>query len=113
MLVAMSFRGHKPAGDWLYPLISSLAMFIFAAVAVYLLTSAWRERTKDVTAETPVSSPSSPSALEILDRRLAAGEITIEEYEKLIEVLSRRHAVPAGGGGAATAAANGAATVAH
>lgn|GEM_PF-2815225 len=113
MLVAMILRPHKPAGDWLYPLISALAVFILAAAAVYLLTSAWRERTKDVPSDVPAPPLSSLSALEILDRRLASGEITVEEYEKLIEVLARRHAVPVAAGAAATAATNGAATVAH
>jgi uncharacterized membrane protein len=110
---------HSPAGNWLYPLISGLALFILAAAAVYVLTSLWRERTADIgvaettTAPAPASTPASPSSLsavEILDRRLASGEITIEEYEKLDALLARRHT--AADATATVAASNGAATAA-
>lgn len=102
---------HSPAGNWLYPLISGLALFILAAAAVYVLTGLWRERTADVGTGEPVTAPVSPSTLsaaEILDRRLASGEITIEEYEKLDAVLARRHTAAAET--ATVAASNGAAT---
>jgi hypothetical protein len=112
---------HSPAGNWLYPLISGLALFILAAAAVYVLTSLWRERTADIgvadttpaPAPAPASTPASPSSLsavEILDRRLASGEITIEEYEKLDALLARRHT--AADATATVAASNGAATAA-
>lgn len=104
---------HSPAGNWLYPLISGLALFILAAAAVYVLTSLWRERTADVGAAEPAPAPASPSSLsavEILDRRLASGEITIEEYEKLDALLARRHT--AADATATVAASNGAATAA-
>ena len=48
--------------------------------------------------------------MEILDRRLASGEITIEEYEKLDALLARRHT--AADATATVAASNGAATAA-
>jgi uncharacterized membrane protein len=108
---------HSPAGNWLYPLISGLALFILAAAAVYVLTSLWRERTADVGAAEPATaaapappSPSSLSAVEILDRRLASGEITIEQYEQLDALLARRHT--AADATATVAASNGAATAA-
>jgi uncharacterized membrane protein len=106
MLFAM-FRRDTPAGDWLYPLISGLAVFLLAAIAVYVLTSVWRDRTAGL--EEPPATPevTGLSAAEILDRRLASGEITIAEYEQLAEVLGRRHAAAAG-----AAASNGAATAA-
>jgi uncharacterized membrane protein len=108
MLFAV-FRRHTPAGGWLYPLISGVAVFLIAAIAVYVLTSVWREHTADLE-ETPAPAPPDVSGLaaaEILDRRLASGEITIAEYEQLAEVLGRRHAAAAG-----AAASNGAATTA-
>jgi hypothetical protein len=90
------------------------------AAAVYVLTSVWRERTaslEDDETSTPMPpAPAAASALatlsaaEILDRRLASGEITIEEYQKVAEVLERRHAAPAAA--ASAAATNGAATAA-
>jgi hypothetical protein len=119
MLVVVPER-HTPAGNWLYPLISGIALFIVVAAAVYVLTSVWRDRTASLLAdEAPPPAPPAPAAAsalaslaaaEILDRRLASGEITIEEYRKVAEVLDRRHA--ASPAAASTAAANGAATAA-
>jgi uncharacterized membrane protein len=108
MLLAV-FRRHTPAGDWLLPLISGVAVLILAAIAVYLLSSVWRghsEAGTDDAAEPPATPDNTGlSAAEILDRRLASGEIAIAEYEELIEVLGRRHAAAAG---AAAAVGNGA-----
>ena len=94
------FRRHSPEGSWLYPLLGSLAVFVFVAIAAYVLTSMWRERTAEMTgeqeeAETDVPAPAPTTLLEltpieILDRRLAAGEITIEQYDELTTVLNRR-----------------------
>jgi uncharacterized membrane protein len=110
MLLAV-FRRHLTAGDWLLPLISGLSVLILAAVAVYILGSVWRGHTEageDEAAAAPDHADHAGlSAAEILDRRLASGEIAIAEYEELIEVLGRRHAAA---GGAASAAGNGAVT---
>jgi uncharacterized membrane protein len=102
MLLAM-FRRRMPAGDWLLPLISGLTILILAAVAVYVLSSIWRGQTEASEDDaTPVPAPDHTglSAVEILDCRLASGEITIAEYEELVEVLGRRHAAAAGTAGA-------------
>jgi hypothetical protein len=48
--------------------------------------------------------------VEILDRRLASGEITIEQYEQLDALLARRHT--AADATATVAASNGGATAA-
>jgi uncharacterized membrane protein len=108
MLFAM-FRRHLPAGNWVLPLVSGLAVLVLAAIAVYVLTSVWRDHAGVVEADAPVPPDNTGvSAADILDRRLASGEITIAEYEQLAEVLGRRHAAAAG----ATAATNGAVTAA-
>jgi uncharacterized membrane protein len=102
------FRRRMPAGDWLLPLISGLTVLILAAVAVYVLSSIWRgqaEGSEDDPRPAPAPDHDGLSAVEILDRRLASGEITIAEYEELVEVLGRRHAAASG---AATAVSNGA-----
>jgi uncharacterized membrane protein len=107
MLRAM-FRRRMPAGDWLLPLISGLTVLILAAIAVYVLSSIWRgqaESSEEDAKPVPAPGRDGLSALEILDRRLASGEITIAEYEELVEVLGRRHAAAAG---AAAAVSNGA-----
>jgi uncharacterized membrane protein len=112
MLLAM-FRRHMPAGDWLLPLISGLTVLIIAAVAVYVLSSVWRGQAETEQDDVvPARDHAGLSAAEILDRRLASGEITIAEYEELAEVLGRRHAAMAGAAAAVSngAASNGAAT---
>jgi hypothetical protein len=93
---------HKPAGEWLYPLVGTLAFFLISAIAVYVLTSVWRERTAvasepEVAPEPETAKPAHDglSAGEILDRRLAIGEITIADYDQLVAALARRQAGPA------------------
>ncbi|HUB76297.1 MAG TPA: hypothetical protein VL977_04535 [Solirubrobacteraceae bacterium] len=84
----------KPAGEWLYPLLGMLALFLLSAVAVYVLTSVWREHAAP--AGEPEAAAPKPgatlAATEILDRRLASGEITIAEYDALSEALARGRA---------------------
>jgi uncharacterized membrane protein len=89
------FSRHKPAGEWLYPLVGTLAFFLISAIAVYVLTSVWREKT--AVASEPEPEAAKPahdglSAGEILDRRLATGEITIADYDQLVAALARRQA---------------------
>ena len=104
MLFAM-FRRHLPAGNWVLPLVSGITVLVLAALAVYVLSSVWRGQIAEDEADAGTfSDDPGVSAADILDRRLASGEITIAEYEQLAEVLSRRHTAAAG------AAANGAAT---
>jgi uncharacterized membrane protein len=109
------FRRHakddsKESG-WLYPLLGSLALFVFVAIAAYVLTSMWRERTTTLSAEPEeMAEPADPTILEltpieILDRRVAAGEITIEQYDELVGVLNRRFASTAWNGPAQSAVA--------
>jgi hypothetical protein len=112
MLFAMPFNRQSAVGNWVYPLVSAIAVFFLAAVAVYVLTNVWREHadgvgdndadtaTPGVVPEpmtaaadaTPSPLPSVRSAGEILDCRLAAGEISIKEYDKLLAALARRQA---------------------
>ena len=109
------FRRHSPEGSWLYPLLGSLAVFVFVAIAVYVLTSMWRERTAEMTGEQEETETDAPAPapttlleltpIEILDRRLAAGEITIEQYDELVGVLNRRFASTAWNGPAQSAVA--------
>jgi uncharacterized membrane protein len=103
------FRRHEAEGNWLYPLLGSLALFVFVAIALYVLTSIWRERVAALAGEqdaqpdtagvaAAAASSLSLTPIEILDRRLAAGEITIEQYDELIGVLNRRYAAAAWNG---------------
>jgi hypothetical protein len=129
----MPFNRHSAVGNWIYPLVSAIAVFFLAAVAVYVLTNVWREHAggfadgeadRAAPDSDPVAGPAaaaadvapSPvapnrSAGEILDCRLAAGEISIKEYDKLLAALARRQAAvtaaaaPVMNGAAATHAA--------
>jgi hypothetical protein len=108
MLAAMFSREH-PAGNWLYPLISGVALCVVAAGVVWIVSSRWRERAAALAADAePAMGAAAPNltAGEILDRRLAAGEITVSEYEHLLQVIGRRHAV-AGAAAAGEHAKNG------
>ena len=95
-------KRQSPSAGWLYPLLGSLAVFAFVAIAVYVLTSMWRERAtaaeEEPVAETATATILTLTPIEILDRRLAAGEITIEQYDELNVVLNRRFASPAWNG---------------
>jgi hypothetical protein len=130
--LGVPFDRQSAVGNWLYPLASAIAVFFLAAVAVYVLTNVWREHAEGLgvaddaapapdpaTDATPDPTPaaaavvqSNRSAAEILDCRLAAGEISIKEYEKLVAALAKRHtaaataaAAPVMNGAAATPAA--------
>jgi uncharacterized membrane protein len=100
------FRRNAEKGNWLYPLLGSLAVFVFVAIAVYVLTSMWRESTAvaaDEQGETDAPAPATAEILkltpiEILDRRLAAGEITVDQYDELTGVLNRRFTATAWNG---------------
>lgn len=96
-------RRQTQSGNWLYPLLGSLAVFVFVAIAVYVLTSMWRERAAAANEDEPPKETVTATILtltpiEILDRRLAAGEITIEQYDELTGVLNRRYATAAWNG---------------
>jgi hypothetical protein len=80
-------KRQSPSAGWLYPLLGSLAVFAFVAIAVYVLTSMWRERAtaaeEEPVAETATATILTLTPIDILDRRLAAGEITIEQALRL------------------------------
>lgn len=101
------FGRHKPAGEWFYPVLGTLALFLLTAIAVYVLTSVWRDKVAAATEPEVEAKPVNDglSAGEILDRRLASGEITIAEYDELVAALARRQATSIAG--AAAAAGNG------
>lgn len=97
---------QTPEGGWFYSLLASLAVVVVAAISIYVLTRVWRAQVAqpardDASADEDGEGTASYLALtpvEILDRRLAAGEITIAEYDELIGVLNRRFAAAAWSG---------------
>jgi uncharacterized membrane protein len=61
---------------WGWGILMMLGWVILLGLFVMLLVSAMRDR------------GSSPSAREVLDKRLAAGEISIEEYDRARTAMS-------------------------
>jgi hypothetical protein len=60
-----------------------------------VLTSVWREKTAIASEPEPEAAKPAHDGLsagEILDRRLATGEITIADYDQLVAALARRQA---------------------
>ncbi len=78
----MDWNGHMNIGGWIF---SILAILLVLALIVAVITWIAREfighREGGPTTET--------SAREILDRRLAGGEITTEQYEQLRQSLGQ------------------------
>jgi uncharacterized membrane protein len=60
---------------WGWGVLSTLAFLLLLALVVGVALSALRKR-------------DGPTSREILDRRLASGEITVEEYERAREAMS-------------------------
>ena len=75
----MGFDGYYGASPWMW-ILGSLVMLLFGGGLILLVVWAIR-------ATGGPRSGSSDNALEVLKRRLAAGEITQDEYEKTRRVL--------------------------
>jgi putative membrane protein len=74
---------YAPEGWWLFPLVMPVVMIAAMVVMVLLMRDGMPGmRRHDRT-------PREPDALEILRRRLAAGEISEEEFERRRELLDR------------------------
>ena len=76
----MYWGNHMSTGDWAFSILGTLIILALIVAAIVWLLSALTDRGSGTTA-------SSPSARDILDRRLAGGELTIEQYEQLRATL--------------------------
>lgn len=76
----MDYGGHMNTGGWILTVLATLILVALAVgVIVWLLSS----RTgRGVGSPAPLTS-----AREILDRRLASGELTSQQYDELGEKL--------------------------
>ncbi|MBN2429377.1 MAG: SHOCT domain-containing protein [Deltaproteobacteria bacterium] len=63
-------------GGWMFPMIMPIIMFIIALIVVYLLLGRGGARSSGGNAEPE-------SAMEILKKRYARGEITKEEFDRM------------------------------
>ncbi len=81
------FYMHGAGWGWGWWLVMSIGMVAFWALIIYAIV--WLIRGgRSANPEIRPSRPESPE--EILQRRLARGEISIEDYERLLAAL-RRH----------------------
>ena len=74
------WAAHEAMGWWM--LFGGVFWVLFIGALVYLFASAFDRGPRD-----PQGRPESP--VEIAKRRLAAGEILHDEYERIRETLSR------------------------
>jgi putative membrane protein len=81
----MDWDGHMTTGGWI---ISIIWMLIVIALVVWLII--WLQSSRSRSG----LSGSAASPNEILDRRLASGELSIEEYERLATALEGRSKEP-------------------
>ena len=81
------------AGGWV---LMTLFWIVLVAVIVWALVRLVPSRTDDVREPRRAAAESPDAPLEILDRRLASGEIDVETYEELRSKLSSPPAVKVG-----------------
>lgn len=75
----MYWGDHMSTGGWIFSILATLVFLaLIGALIIWLLS-----------ATTSASGPRE-SAAEILDRRLASGELTVEQYAQLRDALGTR-----------------------
>jgi uncharacterized membrane protein len=78
----MYWNGHMTTGGWIISILWTLIIFALIAGAIAWLVAELSGRN----ASTP-DTASDGSAREILDRRLAKGELTIEQHKELRDAI--------------------------
>ena len=71
--------------SWGWGILMMIGWLAVWALIIWGAVTVWRDRTPD------------RSAREVLDRRLAAGEISVDEYERLRSALSGKSSGPGPG----------------
>lgn len=77
----MNYGGDHMDGGWGWGMIVLMVLLAAALIAVIVLV------VRSVQAPRADAAPAAPSPQEILDRRLAAGEITPDDYRQRLAVL--------------------------
>jgi uncharacterized membrane protein len=78
----MYWNGHMTTGGWVISILWTVIIFALIAGAVAWLVAELSNRNPRRTDTSPEGS-----AREILDRRLAKGELTVEEHKELREAI--------------------------
>jgi putative membrane protein len=76
----MYWGNHMGTGDWIFSILGTVIVLALLIGGIAWLVSTLGERERQV-------PRARESTREILDRRLASGEVTIEQYERLRETL--------------------------
>jgi putative membrane protein len=90
----MYWYGHMSAAGWILSVLWTLIIIALVVAGIMWLISALSSRHN----RGPSAEASRPSAREILDRRLASGELNVEQYKQLRDTIGDA-APPAGGTG--------------
>jgi uncharacterized membrane protein len=77
----MYWGNHMGTGDWIFSILGTLIIIGLIVGLIY-----WAVSANSRSDTSPDATPE--SAREILDRRLAGGELTVEQYEQLRGALS-------------------------
>ena len=77
----MYWNGHMSTAGWILSVLWTLIIVALVVAGIVWLVSTLSNREAG-------GSTSSASAREILDRRLASGEITVEQYQQLRHTLA-------------------------
>jgi uncharacterized membrane protein len=79
----MFWHEHMNTGGWVFMVLGNIVVWGLIFAFIFWLAQDWRTRGQHREAS------SGPSARDILDRRLASGEIDTEEYERLHTALGK------------------------
>jgi putative membrane protein len=78
----MYWGDHMSTGGWIFSILATLIFLaLMIALIVWLLSTA-------TSANASRTGSGRDSAQEILDRRLASGELTVEQYQQLRDTLT-------------------------
>ena len=79
----MYWNGHMSAAGWILSVLWTLIIIALVVAGIAWLLSAFANRES----RGPATEGSGSGAREILDRRLASGELTVEQYTHLRETI--------------------------
>ena len=89
--LADSWGMHGSGGWWI---LGAVVMMLFMGAMMWMMMRGMGGSSQRSSA--PIESPGTESAVEILERRYAEGEISVEDYRERREVLAEETGAPNG-----------------
>ena len=80
----MYWHNHMTSGGWIFSIFATIILVALVVAAGLWTVRLMRKR------HAPGRSGAA-SALDLLDRRLASGEIKVDQYQQLRQTLAARH----------------------